>query len=115
MSVLILNTNIHSDKIPKSLKLSRPIFIKTNRSVLNELVHPKFLGDIYDRLAKQQFESKIELQEKFFKRVNIDWGGAPDQHLPSEGSRDEVFKTKGTVFTKYGRMGKPHKRLVQFT
>ncbi|TNV86137.1 hypothetical protein FGO68_gene12617 [Halteria grandinella] len=109
MSILVLNTNIHSDKIPKSLKLSKPIFIKTNVSVLKDLVNPKFLGDIYDRLAKQQYEAKIEIQEKFFKRVN-DYS----DHLPSEGTRDTLFKIQGTVFIKYGRMGKPHKRLVKF-
>lgn len=52
MSVLVLNTNIHSDKIPKSLKLTKAIFIKTNKSVLNELVTAKFFGDMYDRIAK---------------------------------------------------------------
>ena len=51
MSILVLNTNIHSDKIPKSLKLTRASFIKTNKSVLNELVNQKFIGDIYDRIA----------------------------------------------------------------
>lgn len=53
MSILVLNTNIHSDKIPKSLKLTKAIFIKTNKSVLNELTSQVFLGDIYDRIAKQ--------------------------------------------------------------
>ena len=61
MSILILNTNIHSDKIPKSLKLSKQTFIKTNKSILNELVTSDFIGDIYDRIFKQQFEAKIEL------------------------------------------------------
>ena len=107
MSILVLNTNIHSDKIPKSLKLTKPIFIKTNRSILNDLVSQKYFADMYDRIAKQQFEAKIELQEKFFKRVN-DLG----EHLPSEPSRTEILKTKGTVFVKYGRIGNPHKRLV---
>lgn len=77
MSILILNTNLHSDKIPKSLKLTKQSFIKTNQSVLvannsNEvLVSAKFLGDIFDRIQKQQFESKIDLQEKYFKRVVV--------------------------------------------
>lgn len=91
MSILILNTNIHSDKIPKSLKLSKPIFIKTNVSVLKDLTNPKFLGDIYDRLAKQQYEAKIELQEKFFKRVN-DFSAGTGDHLITDGSRDTLFK-----------------------
>jgi Sec7-like guanine-nucleotide exchange factor len=52
MSILVLNTNIHSDKIPKSLKLTKAIFVKTNKSVLNELTSLVFLGDIYDRIAK---------------------------------------------------------------
>jgi hypothetical protein len=35
----------------------------------------------------------------------------------SEGNqkREDKFKVKGTVFIKYGRMGKPHKRLVKFS
>jgi hypothetical protein len=52
MSILVLNTNIHSDKIPRSLRLTKASFIKTNKSVLNELVTQKFIGDIYDRIAK---------------------------------------------------------------
>ncbi len=72
-----------------------------------DLVSNKMLGDIYDRIASQQFESKIDIQEKFFKRVN-DYG----DHLPGESSRTELLKTKGTNFVKYGRLGKPHKRLV---
>ena len=47
------------------------------------------------------------MQEKFFKRVVNDI----DQ-LPNEGTRSEIVKEKGTVFTKYGRFGAPNKRLV---
>lgn len=61
MSILVLNTNIHSDKIPRSLRLTKASFIKTNLSVLNDLITTKFIGDIYDRIEKQQFEAKIEL------------------------------------------------------
>ena len=50
MSILILNTNLHSDKVAKSLKLSKESFIKTNKSILNDVVSTKFLSDIYDRI-----------------------------------------------------------------
>ena len=33
-------------------------------------------------------------------------------HLPNELRRNEILKEKGTVFIKYGRYGKPHKRTV---
>jgi|LauGreDrversion4_2_1035121.scaffolds.fasta_scaffold38278_2 hypothetical protein len=52
MSILVLNTNLHSDKIPKSLKISKSSFIKTNESVLYELVSSKMYEDIFDRIAK---------------------------------------------------------------
>lgn len=57
MSILILNTNIHSDKIPKSLKLTKAAYVKTNRQILNNVVSHKFLNDLYDRIAMKEFES----------------------------------------------------------
>jgi hypothetical protein len=107
LSILVLNTTYHSDKIPKSLKLSKENFIKTNESYLKELTNYSMLSDIYDRIVKQQFEAKIDIQEKFFRRVNT----MIDQRGSHIGSLDEVT-IKGTEFLKYGRYGKPHKRLV---
>lgn len=52
MSILILNTNIHNNKIPKNLKLSKASFIKTNKQILNDVVNVKLLSDIYDRIAQ---------------------------------------------------------------
>jgi hypothetical protein len=111
LSVLVLNTTYHSDKIPKALKLSKENFIKTNKSVLKDIFaeDDTLMNDMYDRIANKQFEAKIELQEKFFRRVNDHTADC----LPNETYLIELLKTKGTVFTKYGRMGAPHKRLVQ--
>ncbi len=111
LSVLVLNTTYHSDKIPKALKLSKENFIKTNCSVLKDIFNENdtLMSDMYDRIAKKQFEAKIELQEKFFRRVN----DQATDYLPSESYLTEVLKSKGTVFTKYGRLGAPHKRLVK--
>jgi hypothetical protein len=53
LSVLVLNTTYHSDKIPKALKLSKDNFIKTNKSVLKDCANPVLMSDIYDRIAKQ--------------------------------------------------------------
>ena len=50
MSILILNTNIHSDKIPKALKLTKQSFVKTNLHILEDAVSAKFIGEIYDRI-----------------------------------------------------------------
>jgi hypothetical protein len=38
--------------------------------ILPGAVSADFIGEVYDRIAMQQFESKIDMQEKFFKRVN---------------------------------------------
>jgi len=111
LSVLVLNTTYHSDKIPKALKLSKENFIKTNKSVLKDIFTEEdtLMNDMYDRIANKQFEAKIELQEKFFRRVNDHTADC----FPNETYLTELLKTKGTVFTKYGRIGTPHKRLVQ--
>lgn len=61
LSILVLNTTYHSDKIPKSLKLSKENFIKTNESYLKELTNYQMLSDIYDRIVRQQFEAKIDI------------------------------------------------------
>ena len=55
LSVLVLNTTYHSDKIPKALKLSKENFIKTNKSVLKDIFmeNDTLMSDIYDRIAKK--------------------------------------------------------------
>lgn len=107
MSVLILNTNIHSEKIPKHLKITKSSFIKTQKSILNDIVDQNFLSEIYERIAACQFESKIELQEKFFKRVHHPTliTENNDQLQSSVSVQDESVFKQGTVFVKYGRYG----------
>jgi hypothetical protein len=55
LSVLVLNTTYHSDKIPKALKLSKENFIKTNKSVLKDIFkeNDTLMSDMYDRIAKK--------------------------------------------------------------
>ena len=67
-SILILNTTLHSEKVPKSLKLSKQSYVKTNRSILNDIVDENYLNGIYDRIQSKPFESKIDLSEKHFRR-----------------------------------------------
>ena len=51
MSLLILNTNIHSQNIQKSLKLSKVTFVNTQQKILNGIVTKEFLDDLYERVA----------------------------------------------------------------
>jgi hypothetical protein len=49
MSLFILNTNIHSQNIEKSLKLSKVTFVNTQQKILNGIVAKEFLDDLYER------------------------------------------------------------------
>lgn len=100
----------------------------------------EMLGGVYERIQIQPFESKVNLHERYFKRINemsysLVQKGLPDnakvpsidgakwqkKHMikrkaslqdPETKRNNQLLKEQGTVFVKYGRHGQPKQRLV---
>mmetsp|Transcript_39488 Transcript_39488/g.37953 ORF Transcript_39488/g.37953 Transcript_39488/m.37953 type:complete len:183 (-) Transcript_39488:312-860(-) len=104
ITIIFWNTNIHNDNIGKSLKLSREKLVEFSAKNLAGKVSREELYALYDRIAKQEFESKVEWQEQAFKRIGM-----------IENELGDIFSGEGTKFLKYGRRGKPHFKQVYIT
>jgi brefeldin A-inhibited guanine nucleotide-exchange protein len=58
-SLIMLNTDAHSQKIAQNRKMTKPQFITNNREMLATLTE-EYLGDMYDRIVQNQFETPID-------------------------------------------------------
>ena len=67
-----LNTNLHNPNVKQMLKYSKETFI--DQSMRFEPLKKSFteeqLGEMYENILLNQFESKVNMQEKYFKRIN---------------------------------------------
>mmetsp|Transcript_28778 Transcript_28778/g.43456 ORF Transcript_28778/g.43456 Transcript_28778/m.43456 type:complete len:357 (+) Transcript_28778:1554-2624(+) len=134
MSVLVLdlNTNLHNPNVKEMLKYTRETFTDqcmTKFPEIKKAFSQEQIQGIYDRIARIQFENKVSLHERYFKRIN-ELSHSLFQHQfdnPSEkqGSNimkrkdpkpkkniEHLFKREGTTFQKYGRFGDPKMRKV---
>lgn len=58
-SLLMLNTDLHSDMIPLNKKMKKATFVENNMKILKTLTKEK-LEKLYDSVAKEKFETKID-------------------------------------------------------
>lgn len=62
-SMLMLNTDAHSDRIPKHKKMTKQVFINNNSKILPD-VDPAYLGKIYDNITRMKFQTKTDCSTK---------------------------------------------------
>ena len=67
-----LNTNLHNPNVPVMLKYSRETFVEQCMKFpnLKQVFTEKQICDMYDRIQKYEFEGKVSLHERYFKRIN---------------------------------------------
>lgn len=58
-SLLMLNTDAHSEKIPKNKKMTKQQFIQNNIRVCKN-ISEEYLGKMYDNIARVKFETKTD-------------------------------------------------------
>lgn len=124
-----LNTNLHNPNVKAMLRYSKETFVSHTLQLLKNAVSPKELGELYENILNKKFESNITLNEKYIKRINeivYLYNVNQDSHtrhrtpvmkgmgksILGRHNLKEVFHSKGTVFLKYGRYGKPKRRVV---
>ena len=59
-SLLMLNTDAHSDLIPKHKKMAKATFVTNNYEVCRGAVSMEYLGMMYDNIVKNKFETKTD-------------------------------------------------------
>lgn len=67
-----LNTNLHNPNVKPMLRYSRETFVQQSMLIpeLKAAFSAERIADMYDRIAKQEFQSNVNLHEKYFKRIN---------------------------------------------
>ena len=63
-SLLMLNTDAHSDLIPKNRKMMKATFVSNNYKVCKGAVSTEYLGKMYDNIVKNKFETKTDCKER---------------------------------------------------
>ena len=58
-SLLMLNTDAHSEMVPMKNKMTRSQFIENNIKICKTLTR-EYLGSMYDNITKQKFETKAD-------------------------------------------------------
>jgi Sec7-like guanine-nucleotide exchange factor len=56
-SVIMLHTDVHSEKIEKSRKMTKAQFVKNNIRICPTL-KPEFLEQMYERISKEKFKTE---------------------------------------------------------
>ncbi len=111
-SLIFLNTMNHNPKVDEARKITKEQFIKFNEKSLNPLTK-EYLGQIYDRIVKDEFKTGTDELEKIYDRLSM-FKVDEDNEVTSR----DILKmtthvvTTGDVFLKYGRAGSPHDRYV---
>ncbi|CDW84270.1 tbc1 domain family member 12-like [Stylonychia lemnae] len=105
-ALIALNSCNHNRKAPKKFRISKKSFLDFAGQSLPSQLTSKFFSDLYDSIMKNKFESKIDISEKFFRRVK------EFQAVDDHNKKEKMFKEDGTLFIKYGRLGHPHSRKV---
>eukprot|EP01022_Parablepharisma_sp_SALTPOND_P004529 TRINITY_DN120462_c2_g1_i1.p1 TRINITY_DN120462_c2_g1~~TRINITY_DN120462_c2_g1_i1.p1 ORF type:complete len:674 (-),score=78.24 TRINITY_DN120462_c2_g1_i1:3202-5223(-) len=111
-SLIFLNTMNHNPKVEESRKITKEQFIKFNEKSLNPLTK-EYLGQIYDRIVKDEFKTSTDELEKIYDRLSM-FKVEEDKEVSSKDRLKMTTHvvTTGDVFLKYGRMGNPHNRYV---
>lgn len=58
-SLLMLNTDAHSEKIPKNKKMTKQQFIQNNMRVCKN-IPAEYLGKMFDNITSEKFETKTD-------------------------------------------------------
>lgn len=120
-SLIMLNTDAHSDKVPAHKKMTKPQFVRNNREVLSTMSE-SYLEEIYDRIVHQKFETKIDCLEQAYKRIIFFCDTIKQGRFGTDSSYGLMLKnavkmmnsiSEGSVFIKYPkRSRKPTRRFV---
>jgi len=111
-SLIFLNTMNHNPKVDEARKITKEQFIKFNDKSLGKITR-EYLGQIYDRIVKDEFKTDTDELEKIYDRLSM-FKVDEDKEVSSK----DILKmtthvvTTGDVFVKYGRSGNPHNRYV---
>ncbi|EGR32576.1 hypothetical protein IMG5_076790 [Ichthyophthirius multifiliis] len=104
-SAIMLNVDAHSNKIEKKYKMTKEKFTQNNLACTRNAISKEFLGELYDNIVKEKFETKIDYIEQI-NRISID-------ELKNQDIQQLVcFLQGGVNMLKYGRKGKPHMRKI---
>ncbi len=111
-SLIFLNTMNHNPKVEESRKITKEQFVKFNEKALGPLTK-EVLGEIYDRIVKDEFKTDTDELEKIYDRLSM-FRVDEDNDVSSKDMLKMTTHviTTGDVFLKYGRMGSPHNRYV---
>lgn len=67
-SAIMLNTDLHNSFAETSKKMTKSQFTKNNMQICKSL-RKEFLEQMYDRIAKQQFQCKADYIETLYNRL----------------------------------------------
>ena len=72
MKILDLNTNLHNPNVKEMLKYSCETFIQQCQMLedIKTVFSVQDIEKIYNRIATNEFENKVGLHERYFKRIN---------------------------------------------
>lgn len=72
VKIIDLNTNLHNPNVREMLKYSRETFVTQCMKFpeFKDAFSEQEMADLYDRIQRHQFENKISLHERYFKRIN---------------------------------------------
>lgn len=120
-SLIMLNTDAHSDKVATNKKMTKQQFVRNNREVLTTMSET-YLEEMYDRIVQQKFETKIDCLEQAYKRIVFFCDTIKQGRFGTDSSYGHLLKnavkmmntiSEGTVFIKYPkRTKKPTSRFV---
>jgi hypothetical protein len=67
-----LNTNLHNPNVKPMLRYSKEAFVEQSMRFpeLKNAFTEQDVSDMYDRILHYEFENKISLHERYFKRIN---------------------------------------------
>lgn len=116
-SLIMLNTDHHSSKIPENRKMTKAQFIKNNREVLTTMSE-QYLGEMYDRITAEQLETKTEGLEVVYKRLVAFSDTLKLNHLSPTKQKSLLVAAhqssqllhSGSLLIKYPRKGSPRSR-----
>ncbi|KAL4445926.1 hypothetical protein ABPG74_010918 [Tetrahymena malaccensis] len=114
-SIIMLHTDIHSDKIEKKDKMKKQDYVERTINVTkSKSVTFKVLSDIYDRIQAKQFECEQDAFEKAYDILLISHADNQTDFAKLLNKDVKMFQS-GSLFLKYGRSGSPKEKFVNLS
>eukprot|EP00357_Protocruzia_adherens_P030422 CAMPEP_0114996366 /NCGR_PEP_ID=MMETSP0216-20121206/14262_1 /TAXON_ID=223996 /ORGANISM="Protocruzia adherens, Strain Boccale" /LENGTH=1486 /DNA_ID=CAMNT_0002360545 /DNA_START=178 /DNA_END=4638 /DNA_ORIENTATION=+ len=111
-SLIMLHTDAHSAKIAQKRKMTKAQFITSNREAKSSLPDD-YLEKMYDRITTVEFELHNDYIDHLYMRLQKQTTSMSGEVL-ADSVKEETL-VEGSIFTKYGRRGKPKARKVRLS